>query len=130
MSFLLHFLLALQLALPPANVAPQNPFSGSDFAIRVTPVRATMAQGGKTTFDLFIDSSRPIVYSLKLDGIPPAVRPDIPKLLPGINTITLSCPADAPSGTYSIQATLLSNQSQQTQTFALEITPLREAPGQ
>ena len=123
MRFLLPIVFLFQFALPPATTAPSVPFYGLDFAVRVSPTRPSMVQGGTTSFDLFIDSSRPIVFSLKLEGIPPAVRPDIPKLVPGINTITLSCPPNTPNGTYAIQVTVAGGQNQQTQTFALDITP-------
>jgi hypothetical protein len=128
MPFLLPTLLALQFALPqnapvplPATASPQQVFPADEFALRLTPERPSMVQGGSTHFDLFIDASRPIVFSLKMEGMPPAVRPDSPKLVPGINTITLFCPPETPSGTYNVHVTILGGEKQQTQTFALEI---------
>lgn len=122
MPFLLPALLALQFALPPAIADAQPIMPAADFALHLTPT-ARLNPGGSTHFDLFIDATRPIVFSLKLEGIPPAVRPDIPKLTPGINTITLSCPPDTPRGTYDVRVTVLDGTTQQSQNFALDITP-------
>ena len=124
---MLQAILLLQLLLPGAG-APSVPYYGPAFSLDVAPTRLVMPQGGSTTLTVLLKTTEAASFSLRIEGVPAAVRAEIPVLKPGANIIVLRCPLNTPSGTYAIQVTAAAGQNQQTQTFALDIQPLFPAP--
>jgi hypothetical protein len=120
-------LLLLQLLFPFATpAAPQShPIYGPAFSVDVAPTRPVMVQGGSTAFNIFIRSDEPASFRVRIEGVPPSVTAEIPHVGPGVSTIVLHCPPGTPTGTYAIQVTAAAGKNQQTQTFALDIKPLR-----
>lgn len=125
---MLQAILLLQLLLPGAGAGPSVPYYGPAFSLDVAPTRLVMPQGGSTTLTVLLNTTEAASFRLRIDGVPAAVRADVPALKTGANTIVLSCPLNVPSGTYAIQVTAAAGQNQQTQTFALDIQPLFPAP--
>jgi hypothetical protein len=127
MPVFVYALLVLQLAFA-ASQPIDHPFYGPDFSLSIPNARPGMVQGGSTSFNIVIQSGEAATFKVKVEGIPRSVTAQIPSVGPGLSTITLSCPPNTPTGTYAIQVTAAAGQNQQTQTFALDITPLHPTP--
>jgi hypothetical protein len=128
MPVMLQAVLLLQLLLPSTAALPTVPYYGPAFSVGVSPTRLVMPQGGSTTLTVLLNTSEAASFKLRIEGVPATVRASIPILKPGANIIVLRCPPNTPSGTYAIQVTAAAGQNQQTQTFALDIQPLKATP--
>ena len=125
---MLQAILLVQLLLPSAGNLPGIPYYGPAFSLDVAPTRLVMPQGGSTVLTIFLNTTEAASFSLRVEGVPAAVRAEVPVLKTGANTVVLRCPPNTPSGVYAIQVTAAAGQNQQTQTFALDIRPLFPAP--
>jgi hypothetical protein len=119
------FLLQLLFPFAAPTILQSQPTSGPAFSLDVAPMRPVMVQGGSTAFNVFIHSDKPAAFRVRIEGVPSSVTADIPHVGPGVSTIVLHSLPVTPTGTYAIQVTAASGSNQQTQTFALDIKPLR-----
>jgi hypothetical protein len=124
-TLIIPVLFLLQLILPSPTVTQRQPVYNPAFALSVAPMRPAMVQGGSTAFNIFIQSGELAQFRVRIEGIPSSVTAEIPRVGPGASTIVLRCPPNTPTGTYAIQVTAAAGMNQQTQTFALDITPAR-----
>ena len=125
---MLQAIFLLQFLFPATAALPALPYYGPAFGLDVTPTRLVMPQGGSTVLTVFLNTSEAASFSMRVEGVPAAVRAEVPVLKSGANTVVLRCPPNTPSGVYAIQVTAAAGQNQQTQTFALDIQPLSPAP--
>jgi hypothetical protein len=113
---LLVLLTALSSRLP-AQVAPA-------FNVSISPSIVTVTQGAMASFTVNIVVNEKPTFYFNLSGLPGGVIAQVPVGHPGANTIVLTALANASTGSFNIDLTVLAGNNPQTQTFTLNVKPL------
>ncbi|MBZ5521281.1 MAG: hypothetical protein LAP21_03390 [Acidobacteriia bacterium] len=102
--------------------------SGTDISLAVSPTTITMPQGGAAQVTVTLGGSDKGKIDLSLSGLPDGVSAQIPAARHGDVTIVVAAGPTAKVGTYTIQVIARTADNYQTNTFVLEVKPMRAVP--
>lgn len=121
MTKLLFTLFALLVTLASSMLAQAH----TDISLAVSPTTITMPQGAAAPLTVTLGGSDKGKIELSLSGLPEGVAARIPAAHQGDVSIVLAAGPAAKVGTYTIQVIARTTDNFQTNSFVLEVKPMR-----